>query len=123
MATLDDARRIALSLPETTSNGDAEVKVRGKAFMWSWLERPDPKRARVPNPEVLVVWVESEEVKYGLADAEPDKFFTEPHYEGYRAVMVRLLKVSPDELRDLIVDAWRIRAPKALVRRFDSERT
>jgi hypothetical protein len=121
MANLADAHRIALALPETSSDGGSEVKVAGKGFIWSWLERIDPKKARVPNPDVLVVLVASEEVKYGLADAEPEKFFTEPHYDGYRAVMVRLPAVSSAELRDLITDAWRIRAPRKLVERFDAQ--
>jgi hypothetical protein len=120
MADLEVALAIALELPETTWNGGSEVKVAGKSIIWSWLERVDPKKARVLNPDVLVVFVESEDVKYGLADAEPEKFFTEPHYDGYRAVMVRLGAVSDDELRDLITDAWRLRAPRALVKKFDA---
>jgi hypothetical protein len=117
MPDLDDARRIALALPETTSDGGSQVKVAGKAFIWSWLERIDPGKGRVPNPDVLVVSVASEDVKYGLVDAEPDRFFTEPHYDGYRAVMVRLPMVSEAELEDLITDAWRARAPRKLVER------
>jgi hypothetical protein len=115
MADLTDARRIALSLPETAPDGGSAVKVAGKAFIWTWQERIDPKKARVPNPDVLVVCVSGEDVKLGLCDAEPGKYFTEPHYDGYRAVLVRLAAVSEDELRDLITDAWRIRAPRAVV--------
>jgi hypothetical protein len=119
---LEAARRIALSLPETMWDGGSQVRVAGKAFIWSWLERIDPKKPRVPNPDVLVVWVQSEEVKFGLVDAEPEKYFTEPHYDGYRAVMVRLPAVTKTELRDLITEAWRIRAPRMLVEEFDAQR-
>jgi len=121
MATFDDARHFALSFPETAWDGDSRLSVAGKAFCWSWLERVDPKKARVPNSDVLVVSVASEEVKFGLAEAEPEKYFTEPHYDGYRAVMVRLPAVTDAELRDLIADAWQLRAPRAVLKRFEAE--
>ncbi len=44
------------------------------------------------------------------------KFFTEPHYNGFPAVLVRLDAVSVDELEALIGEAWRCQAPKALVK-------
>jgi hypothetical protein len=50
-----------------------------------------------------------------LLAADPEKFFTEPHYNGYPAVLVRLAAVDEPELRELLVDAWRIQAPKPLV--------
>jgi hypothetical protein len=42
------------------------------------------------------------------------KFFTEPHYDGYPAVLVRLPAVTARELRPLITEAWRCQAPKDL---------
>jgi hypothetical protein len=48
-----------------------------------------------------------------------DKFFTEPHYNGYPAILVRLAAIDPDELEELIVDAWRCMAPKATVAAYD----
>jgi hypothetical protein len=122
MANLQDALRIAQALPETTWDGGSQVKVAGKAFIWSWLERVDPKKGRVPHPDVLVVSVASEDVKFGLVDAEPEKFFTEPHYDGYRAVMVRLPMVSEVELEDLVTDAWRARGPRKLIEQVDAGR-
>ena len=121
LTTFDDARHLALSLPETTWDGAWRFSVAGKAFAWSWLERIDPRMARVPNPDVLVVWVASEEVKFGLAEAEPEKYFTEPHYDGYRAVMVRLTAITNAELRDLLGDAWRLRAPRAALKRLEAQ--
>ena len=47
MSTQDDVRRIALGLPETTEDAHSfRFFVDGKAFVWSWLERVDPKKAR-----------------------------------------------------------------------------
>ena len=46
-----------------------------------------------------------------IISAEPRKFFTEPHYNGYPAVLVRLAEVSVAELEPLIADAYRCQAP------------
>ena len=51
-----------------------------------------------------------------LLAADPDKFFTEPHCNGFPAVLVRLPAIDEDELRELITDAWRCQAPRALAR-------
>ena len=98
MATPDDVRRIALALPEAATNPDGTVfVVAGKAFAWPWLERIDPKRARVPNLDVLAVRIASEFEKEVLIDMDPAVFFTEPHYDGYPAILVRV-PVIGDEL-------------------------
>ena len=124
MPNLDDVRRLCLSLPGSTweEGPQPRARVAEKGYCWSWLERLEEGRARVPNPSVLVVWVASEDVKHGLVDARPDLFFTERHYDGYRAVMVRLDAVTIDELRDLVTEAWRLRAPKRLIAQFDGGR-
>lgn len=49
-----------------------------------------------------------------LLMADPRKFFTEPHYDGYPAVLVRLKEVQRAELRQLLTQAWAVQAPKAL---------
>jgi hypothetical protein len=43
--------------------------------------------------------------------AEPAKFFTEPHYAGFPAVLVRLEAVSLTDLELIIAEAWRCQAP------------
>jgi hypothetical protein len=50
-------------------------------------------------------------------------FFTEPHYNGFPAVLVRLPAIELEQLEGLITDAWRIQAPKALVREFEAARS
>jgi hypothetical protein len=113
-------RRIALSLPET-SEADGHFafsvlnKGKQKGFVWVWLERVTPKKTRVPNPEVVAIRVADQEEKELLLAADPAKFFTEPHYNGYPAVLVRLAAIGVDELEGLIVEAWRCQAPKGLV--------
>lgn len=117
MATQDDVRRIALSLPATTEKPDAfQFLVDGKAFVWSWLERVDPKRARVPSADVVAVRVGNEFEKETLIEMNPEVFFTEPHYDGYPAILVRLPAIDLDLLGVVLTDAWRLRAPKRLLR-------
>ena len=91
-----------------------------KGFAWVWMERVDPKRARVPNPKVLAVRVANDGEKQALIASDPEKFFTEPHYNGFPAVLVRLAKVGRSELRELLTDAWRCQASKKLVAEFDA---
>jgi hypothetical protein len=124
MATQDDVRRIALSLPEVTESEDRfgfSVLSKGKAkgIAWVWLERVEPKKARVPQPAVLAVRTASVGERDELIAAEPDVYFTEPHYNGYPAVLVRLAEIDEQELTELLTDAWRCQAPRALVAEFD----
>jgi hypothetical protein len=116
MATQDDVRRIALALPETTEDAHSfRFFVDGKAFAWSWLERIDPKKARVPNPDVIAVRIADEFEKATLIEMDPGVFFTERHYDGYPAIMVRLPEVGLPRLENLLTAAWRARAPGRLL--------
>ena len=124
MADLEDARRIALSLPGTNEESGFAIRKGGKyrGFAWVWLERVEQDKPRVPCPAVLAVRPASLEEKDTLIAAAPEKFFTEPHYNNFPAVLVRLAKVDLDELEELLIDGWRCLAPKSLVKEFDSAR-
>lgn len=115
MATRDEVRKIALALPEASERGGFSFEVAGKAFAWPWMERIHPKRARVPNPDVLAVRVANELEKQGLLALDPDVFFTEPHYDGYAAVLVRLPAIDVGLLEKVLTDGWRARAPRRLI--------
>lgn len=120
MASLDDVRRAAESLPETTVTTKGSqpfaVEVAGKGIAWIWMERVNPGRPRTPNPTVLAVRVADTTEKEILLASDEKKFFTEPHYNGFPAVLVRLAEIDADELGEMILEAWRCRAPKNLVR-------
>lgn len=112
MADQQDVRRIALSLPGTTESEKHfgfEILVKGKrkGFAWAWNERVQSKKPRVPREDVLAVRVIDEADKQALLLSDPDVFFTEPHYNGFPAVLVRLPAVSLEQLEELIADAWR----------------
>jgi hypothetical protein len=120
VATARDVSAIALSLPGVTGSLEPRlafsvtVKGKPKGLAWSWLERVHPRKARVPNNEVLAVRVRDQGEKAILLAADTEKFFTEPHYNGYPAVLVRLRAVTKAELRALLVEAWRCLAPPEL---------
>ena len=88
------------------------VKGKQKGFVWVWMERVIPKKPRIANPSVLAVRVANLAQRDLLISADPTKFFTEPHYNGFPAVLVRLEHVKVPELRTLIADAWETQAPK-----------
>lgn len=122
MATQTDVRRIALAQPETeqASTGFAfSVMNKGKAkgFVWVWMERVVPKKPRVANPGVVAIRVPKVAQRDLLISADPRKFFTEPHYNGFPAVLVRLDAVTVADLEALIPDAWRCMAPRAPARK------
>jgi hypothetical protein len=54
-----------------------------------------------------------------LLAADGAKFFTEPHYNAFPAILVRRPLIDLNELEDLINDAWRWQAPRALVKAFE----
>src|SRR5512143_3215372 len=117
MASQTDVRRIALSLPateEAQSHFAFSVRNRGKlkGFVWVWMERITPRKARVPQPNVIAVRVASLEDKDFLLALDPVKFFTEPHYDGFPAVLARLPAVTARELKPIITEAWRCQAPQ-----------
>ena len=106
MASQADVRRIALSLPateEAPNHFAFSVRNKGKlkGFVWVWMERVAPRVANLFDKDFLLA-------------LDPVKFFTEPHYDGFPAVLVRLPAVTARELRPLITEAWRCQAPKDL---------
>jgi hypothetical protein len=124
VAEWDDVRRIALALPETSERpayGNTAWRVRDKIFVWERPLRPkevDDLGDRAPTGPILAVRVEDLNVKEALLQDDPDTFFTTPHFDDYATVLIRLDRISSDELNELIVEAWLCRAPKQLAKEF-----
>jgi hypothetical protein len=120
VADADDVRRLALSLPhvEEIDSDGFDFRVAGKGFVWSYPERT-PGRPRQIRIDIAVLYVGDEAEKQALLLGEPEVFFTTPGYDGLPLVMLRLAEVNAGRLRELITDAWRMRAPDALVADLD----
>lgn len=118
MATLEDVRKICLELPGSIEGSGqfgfgVEIKGKVKGYVWAWMERIEPKKPRVENRDVLAILTPGLAAKDVLMSSEPDKYVVDPHYNGFPAVLVRLEAFTPGELRDLLEEAWRCKAPKA----------
>ncbi len=98
----DTVRNIGLALPgveESTAYGLPALKVRGKLL------------ACVPanpsaEPGSLAVRVALDD-RAELLAAAPDVYYVTDHYLDYSAVLVRLSRVNPDVLRDLLGMAYK----------------
>jgi hypothetical protein len=120
VADAEDVRRIALTLPhvvEIESDG-FDFRVADKGFVWSYPERV-PGQRRIIRTDIAVLFVGDEAEKQALVLGEPDLFFTTPGYDGWPLVMLRLEQVNLRRLRELVTDAWRMRAPDDLVADLD----
>ncbi|WP_034271700.1 MmcQ/YjbR family DNA-binding protein [Actinospica robiniae] len=133
MATWDDVRRLALALPETTEGSSAQAggpvwRVRDAMFAWErTLRRTDVQAlevlgAPVPADPILAARVPDLTVKEALVAAAPDVYFTIPHFDGYKAVLVKLPSIPESELSELLIEAWLCRAPKKTAKQWLAER-
>ena len=128
MATWADVRRVALALPETSerSSGDGVPQWRVKDVLFAW-DRPLRKRdleelgEAAPSGPILGARVPDLGVKEALLEEDGDVYFTTSHFDGYPAILVRLDRIDPAELEELLVEAWLARAPKRLAKRFLEE--
>src|SRR3990167_2593982 len=123
MITADQVRALCMALPEAedcSSDARLAFEVRGKGFAWSWLERSTPKGPRRPRLDVLAVRCRAEE-KDLILESDPAVYFTEAHYNGFPAVLVRLDLIAEADLAALKAVAWRCQAPKALLKAVDAK--
>ena len=124
MATWDDVRRIVLALPQTSerdSHGHPAWRVKDKVFVWDRPLRKSDIEAlgdNAPAGPILGARVEHLVAKDALLADNPDVFFTTPHFDGYAAVLVQLDRISLDDLNEVIVEAWLVRAPQRLAEQY-----
>ena len=118
-ASVEDVHEIALGMPFVTvdhGSGDNPVyQVGGKSFIFFRTPRPDAvdPETGVRYPDVIVFWVPSDEDKLALVQDETNPFFTTPHFNGHRSVLVRASRIGEltrKELAEVIQDAWLSRA-------------
>jgi hypothetical protein len=94
------------------SEDDFEFRVGGRLFVWAWRERVDPKKPKVPSSNVVVVAVRDEMDKRTLLGDGNGQIFTEPHYDGWPDVLVRLPEIDDALLEKLIVDSYELAVTK-----------
>jgi hypothetical protein len=128
MAGWDEVAAIAGALPaveEGTSYGNRAWKVEGKLFAWERPLRPREMEAlgdAAPDGPILGVHVPDEGAKRALLESEPNIYFTTPHFDGHRSVLVLLDHIPRADLEEAIVEAWLCRAPKHLADAYLAER-
>jgi hypothetical protein len=111
-ATWEAVQKIARELPgavEGTSYGTPAFHVRKKLFV-----------RLHQSGEAIVIMVEPDE-REALMALDPTTCFITEHYLNDPAMLVRLATVRPKELRELIEDSWRSRAPANLVAEYDEK--
>ena len=104
MVTWARVEALALELPAVTNGmqrGKPALKVANKGF----FHLNDGPTMSLASPD-----------KEGLLLARPDTFTSDGHQTGTPWFTVRLEKITEDELRELLLDTWRIRAPSGLRR-------
>ena len=95
-------RKIGLTFPgveESTAYGSPALKVHGKLLACVPAHRS-------AEPASLVVRVDFGD-RAELLAADPDVYYLTDHYIGYSSVLVRLSRVNPDVLRDLLGMAYK----------------
>jgi hypothetical protein len=106
LVTWEIVRQLALALPEVeegTSYGTPAFRVGGKLF------------ARLhDNGHSVVVRIEAKDRALRMS-ADPTAFYITDHYVGYPWMLVRMSAVHADDMRDILKDAWRLRAPRRLL--------
>ncbi|MGQ0483569.1 MAG: MmcQ/YjbR family DNA-binding protein [Pseudonocardia sp.] len=120
-ARVEDVHEIASGMPHVTVShgpaGNAVYQVGGKSFVYFRTPRPDAAdpETGVRYPDVIIFWVGSDEDKLALVQDGSSPFFSTPHFDGHRSVLVRasrLGELSRAELAEVVQDAWLSRASK-----------
>ena len=125
MASIDELRRVAATLPgseERATTGGAAWFVRGKLFAWEchpWPSIPADVRAIIAAELVVGVKVADPVDALALVEMAPDVFLRTTTPWGEPKVAFRMAGIDPDHLTELVIEAWRVQAPKYLRREYD----
>lgn len=120
VVSIDRIRTICSELPECEIASDGEggqhhkISVRGKTIGWHTVDHHGDGRVSLA--------VRGEKgVNEQLVLVDPDKFFLPPYVarHGYIGIHLDIDDLDWDEVRELLLDGYRIVAPKKLVHQLD----
>jgi hypothetical protein len=100
--TFDTVLKLGRDLPgveAATSWGAPALKVNGKMFACGATHKS-------AEPDTLVVRMDFDK-RDELIAADPEAYYLKEHYVNYACVLVRLRRVDPEALRDLLLMGWR----------------
>jgi hypothetical protein len=111
VVTIEDVRALALRLPRTTEVLVRDrVKFRVGRLVYLAFSRDE---------EVMGFGFPKEE-REALVASEPDKFLMPDRGDlRYNWVQVRLDRLDADEMRELVIDAWRMVVPRRVADALD----
>jgi hypothetical protein len=99
---------IGRTLPDvevTTTWGQPTLKVRGRMFACIASHKS-------AEPNTLVVMMDFDD-RDALIEDDPATYYLKEHYVNYPCVLVRLSRIRPDALRDLVAGAHQYVSAKA----------
>lgn len=121
-ARVEDVHELARAMPHVTVYPGTEHKpvyqVGGRSFVFFRNPRPDATDPETGEryDDVIVFWVPDEGDKLALVQDGSSPFFTTPHFDGHRSVLLRasrLGEITYAELAEVVQDAWLSRASTA----------
>jgi hypothetical protein len=111
VVTVDDVRALAVTLPRTTEAlVHDRVKFRVGQIVYLGFSRDETEMG----------FAFPKEERDALVDTDPDKFML-PRQSDLRFnwVLVRLAAIDAVEMRELVIDAWRMVVPKRVAAAYD----
>jgi hypothetical protein len=121
-ARVDDIHELAMGMPHVTvipgPHDNPVYQVGGKSFVFFRNPRPDAvdPGSGERYPDVIVFWVPTESDKAALVQDPSSPFFTTPHFDGHKSVLVRASRIgelSVAELTEVVQEAWLAQASPA----------
>jgi hypothetical protein len=118
-ARVQDVHELAMAMPHVTvvdgSSDNPVYQVGRKSFVFFRNPRPDAVDPITGERyhDVIVFWVESDADKQAMVQDERSPFFTTPHFDGHRSVLLRASRIDEltyAELAEVVQDAWLSRA-------------
>lgn len=102
--TIEDVRELALTLPRAyEAFVQGRVKFRVGRIVWLAFAKD----------ETMMGFAFPKEERQALVDSEPDKFLLPKQRDmRYQWVVVRLDRIDEQEMREIVLDAWRMVVPR-----------